>query len=252
VTPPKAANLDLDALTGFDRSPAAVGRRLRTERERKGIGVRELSRRIGVSASLISQVELGKATPSVGTLYAFVQELDMTMDELFTGETSSRTGVHRGHDGPSAAVATGGPVTMPSNVAQLPIPGVPLDGSPLVRGDQRQSIHLGSGVTWQRMNPQTDPGVDFLYVIYDVGGASAPEQSLIRHSGREYGHLLEGLLGVTVGFETYELQPGDAISFDSAVPHRLFNMGDIPAKAIWTVIGRMDSRISPVEGQVRR
>jgi mannose-6-phosphate isomerase-like protein (cupin superfamily) len=75
-----------------------------------------------------------------------------------------------------------------------------------------------------------------------VGGASAPEQSLIRHGGREYGHLLEGRLGVTVGFETYELEPGDAISFDSTMPHRLFNAGDVPARAIWFVIGRQDSR----------
>ena len=50
-----------------DRDSNSVGRRLRKERERQGIGLRELARRVNVSASLISQVELGKATPSVGT-----------------------------------------------------------------------------------------------------------------------------------------------------------------------------------------
>jgi transcriptional regulator with XRE-family HTH domain/quercetin dioxygenase-like cupin family protein len=246
VNAPKPSPGVLDDLTEGESSPTAVGRRLRAARERKGIGVRELSRRVGVSASLTSQIELGKASPSVGTLYALVRELGMTMDELFTAEYGSSAVVHRGQGAGSVDGTVHPGRTMPPNVALLPVLNAAPTGGPLVRADERQSIHLGSGVTWQRMNPQSDRGVDFLYVIYEVGGASAPEQSLIRHSGREYGHLLEGRLGVTVGFQTYELHPGDAISFDPATPHRLFNMGDIAAKAIWFVIGR-DSPVTSAE-----
>jgi quercetin dioxygenase-like cupin family protein len=60
----------------------------------------------------------------------------------------------------------------------------------------------------------------------------------MRHSGHEYGTVVEGTLGVTVGFETHELQAGDSISFDSSTPHRLFNAGDVTAIAIWVVVGR--------------
>jgi len=52
-----------------------VGTRLRAYRERAGIGVRELARRVGVSPSMISQIETGKTQPSVSTLYAVVSEL---------------------------------------------------------------------------------------------------------------------------------------------------------------------------------
>jgi transcriptional regulator with XRE-family HTH domain len=228
-----------------------VGRRLRAERERQKIGLRELSRRLGVSASLISQIELGKATPSVGTLYSMVQELNMSMDVLFFDADGQGTGhAPRRREAPALVDAT--PATTersstrpPSELLGRLDEDAPYARSdmPLVRADDRQVIHLGSGVTWERMNQDSDAGVDFLYVTYEVGGASAPEQSLIRHGGREYGHLLEGRLGVTVGFNTYELEPGDAISFDSTMPHRLFNTGDVPAKAIWFVVGRQDSRI---------
>ncbi|HEY1593809.1 MAG TPA: cupin domain-containing protein, partial [Thermoleophilaceae bacterium] len=61
------------------------------------------------------------------------------------------------------------------------------------------------------------------------------------HAGREYGLVTSGALKVTVGHEEYELLPGDSICFDSAVPHRLENMGDEPARAIWLVIGRAGS-----------
>jgi mannose-6-phosphate isomerase-like protein (cupin superfamily) len=60
----------------------------------------------------------------------------------------------------------------------------------------------------------------------------------MRHSGYEYGHVVSGRLGVTIGFDTYELGPGDSISFDSTMPHRLFTVGREPAHAIWFVVGR--------------
>jgi transcriptional regulator with XRE-family HTH domain/quercetin dioxygenase-like cupin family protein len=221
-----------------DIDTASVGQRLRAERERQKIGLRELARRVNLSASLISQIELGRATPSVGTLYAIVTELNLSLDELFFeatgGEAPRRQGVDE-HDPSHPPIRTVTPLA----------PRAPVEApNPVVRTSERQSIHLGSGVTWERMSPPTDHGVDFLYVVYEVGGASAPERSLIRHGGREYGHLLEGKLGVTVGFDSYELLPGDAIAFDSTTPHRLFNTGEVPAKALWFVVGRDDTRVT--------
>jgi len=45
-----------------------IGDRLRAERTKAGISQRELARRLGLSASLISQLESGLSKPSVGTL----------------------------------------------------------------------------------------------------------------------------------------------------------------------------------------
>jgi transcriptional regulator with XRE-family HTH domain len=213
------------------RGPETVGSRLRVERERQGISLRELARRLDVSASLISQVELGRATPSVGTLYAIVNELGISLDEVFDrapvdgdgfggGRTQALTSVHPGRSFKGA--------------------------EPVVRHDERKAIQLDSGVRWERLTSVTEDGVDFLFVDYDVGGASCADDSLMRHAGREYGHVTEGRLGVTVGFETYELGPGDSISFNSTTPHRLFNAGDVPARGVWFVVGRGgDARMSP-------
>jgi transcriptional regulator with XRE-family HTH domain len=217
-----------------DRKSESVGRRLRAERERQRIGLRELARRVNVSASLISQVELGKATPSVGTLYSIVNELGMSLDELFFDADNAPKAV---------VVETGG---LPNGGSQL---GALLDGDvapharaldPVVRSDERKAIQLDSGVRWERLTPVSEHDTDFLYVIYEPGGASCPEDALMRHAGKEYGHVLEGRLDVTVGFDTYELGPGDSISFDSTMPHRLHNPGDVPAEGIWFIIGRRD------------
>jgi transcriptional regulator with XRE-family HTH domain len=217
-----------------ERGPDSVGSRLRAERERQRISLRELARRLDLSASLISQVELGKASPSVGTLYAIVSELGMSLDELFFEDASGAPAAPRGR-ATLGLVRPGetDPPRVATEAAQL-----------VVRHDERKAIQLDSGVRWERLTSVTESDVDFLYVVYDVGGASCAANSLMRHAGREYGHVIQGRLGVTVGFDTHELRPGDSISFDSTVPHRLFNAGDVPVEGIWFVVGRNgDSRL---------
>jgi transcriptional regulator with XRE-family HTH domain/mannose-6-phosphate isomerase-like protein (cupin superfamily) len=210
-----------------------MGARVRAERLRQEIGVRELARRVGVSASLVSQVELGKASPSVGTLYAIVNELGLSLDELFFEHPPA---TREARPGP----ARSGPGTVPAGDGadhEMPV-------DPVVRRGGGKAIQLASGVRWERLAPETPQDVDFLHVVYEVGGASCPPDSLIRHSGREYGHVLSGRLGVTIGFENYELGPGDSVSFESSMPHRLFTIGNGPVEAIWFVVGRRgDPRI---------
>src|SRR5437763_16764450 len=72
--------------TERDLQPSKIGARLREERERRGVSLRELARRVGVSPSLVSQIELDRVNPSVSTLYALVTELGMTMSAVF-GDT---------------------------------------------------------------------------------------------------------------------------------------------------------------------
>lgn len=211
--------------------PRLVGSRVREERLRQKIGVRELARRVGVSASLISQVELGKASPSVGTLYAIVSELSLSLDELFF-ESAGRAG--GGGSGAGEAVSGGGN----GDGSRMGSPTAGEGAGPVVRRDAGKTIQLATGVRWQRLTQETPHDVDFLDVTYPPGSESCPADSLMRHSGREYGHVVSGRLGVTIGFDTYELGPGDSVSFESSEPHRLFTLGSEPVRAIWFVVGR--------------
>jgi mannose-6-phosphate isomerase-like protein (cupin superfamily) len=60
----------------------------------------------------------------------------------------------------------------------------------------------------------------------------------MRHHGREYGYVMSGTLGIQIGFQEYEVGPGHSIAFDSTTPHRLFNKGNVPVRAVWFVVGR--------------
>src|SRR4029453_2323975 len=192
-----------------------LGARLREERERAQISQRELARRLGVSASLISQIESGQSKPSVSTLYGIVTELGVSLDDVI-----------RVHEGGLTETT---PVGAESEDAA---------GGPVVHAAERHVVELDSGVIWERLTSHQHEDVDFLHVIYDVGGSSAPDERLMRHSGREYGYVLSGRLGVQLGFERHELGPGDSIAFDSTTPHRLWNLGDEAVHGVWFVVGR--------------
>jgi len=194
---------------------AYLGARLREARLRQDIGVRELARRVGVSPAHISQIEKGKADPSATTLFAIASELRLSLSEIaFAGPTSSADGPLPGDQSPAS----------PDDVVQHPA--------------NRPRVELGSGVSWERLAPTADPDIDFLYLVYGVGGESAPANALLRHSGREFGYVLSGRLQVTIGFDTHELAPGDSIGFECTTPHRLATVGDEPVHAIWFVVGR--------------
>jgi transcriptional regulator with XRE-family HTH domain len=192
---------------GRAEAASPLGVRLREERDRLGLSLRELARRLDVSPSLVSQIETGKTQPSVRTLYAIVSELGVSVDEMFA-------------------------------VAEPPAGEADSSAGPVQRAGDRRVIDLESGVRWERLTPWHDPDVDFLYAIYEVGGASSSDGTLLRHNGREFGIVLSGRLSVTVGFEEHVLGAGDSISFDSGTPHRLRNDGDEIVHAIWVVLGR--------------
>ena len=56
-----------------------LGRRIRAERVRQGMSLRGLAREVGVSASMISQIETAKSQPSVSTLYAITSTLGISI-----------------------------------------------------------------------------------------------------------------------------------------------------------------------------
>lgn len=203
-----------------------MGDRLRAARRRRHFSLRDLAGRLGLSPSLISQVETGRAKPSVSTLYAIANELDVSLDELLFND-AGRAG--RGaSDAGERIVPIAPPPAAPGSSTVLPVQ----------RAADRKVIRLASGVVWERLTTNSVPGIDFLFVTYEVGGASSPEHEFQRHGGHEWGFVVSGKLGVTIGFDEHELGPGDSISIDSTVPHRLYNRGTVPVHGIWFVLGR--------------
>jgi transcriptional regulator with XRE-family HTH domain len=185
-----------------------VGARLRQAREEQGISLRGLAAGIEVSPSLLSQIENGLARPSVGTLWALVNELGVSLDRLFD-------------------------VPPPS-----PPPESRQNGGPAVqRAGERQVIELSGGVRWEQLDASNDSEVVFAFVSYEPG-MDVEGRPTARHRGREYGYLVSGRLVIEVEDRRVEVGPGDSVSLDSSRPHRFSALGKEPARAVWFNVAR--------------
>src|SRR5690348_1019485 len=218
-----------------------VGALIRRERQRQGLSLRELARRVGVSASMLSQVETDRTRPSVSTIYAIATELGISIDALLSDRDAA------GLDAADAGAVTEGGGASEVNAdtgttGSRRGPSLGELGCQLVSPENRRKLELESGVTWELLSDLLPHLVDFMYVTYEPGGRSSSSGKLMRHTGTEFAYLLRGKLKIQVGFDEYVLQAGDALAFDSSEPHLLVNEGAEPAEGIWFVLGR---RLTP-------
>ena len=187
-----------------------LGGRLRAERLGQGIGLREMARRLGISASALSQIETGKAQPSVSKLFDIVNLLGVSVDGLLAGDDGPQVVVTRGQEGFFS----------------------------LQRAGEHETLELESGVHWSRLTAGSYPGVEFLHVEYQPGACSSREGTL--HAPRRPGVRLPAVRPAAGRRRLRPLRAGagDSISFPATTPHRLSNDGDEPAHAVWCILGR--------------
>ena len=190
-----------------------ISDRLRQARVANQMTLRGLAGRIGVSPSLISQIETGKVKPSVNTLYALAVELGLSVDEILFGDETTPSGE----------------VTRDTDVTVC-----------VQRAGSRASVEMAPGVVWERLTGVSEAGVDFLHIVYAPGSESVPTDAPHRHRGREWGYVVSGTLQVDVAGTTHLLEAGDSIAYSSSDSHRLSNPGTTDATAIWFILGRRD------------
>lgn len=171
-----------------------VGARIRAMRLRQQLTLRDVAERTGVSVSMLSMLERGVSTASVGTLVAVASALGVHMHDLFAHKDGA-------------------------------------DASPVTRLSEQTVVRLGAGTTRRVAHNDTVAGLELAVNEYELGGASGP--SATHHDGREFGVLISGQLTIELDGESHVLEPGDVIAYSSDRPHRIANTGDEPAVAVW-------------------
>jgi transcriptional regulator with XRE-family HTH domain len=195
-----------------------IGDELRRVRVSRKLSLRSVASAVGVSASLLSQVETGKTQPSVSTLYALVNHLGISLDGLMKGmsqsdgETPDGAGYEDGHHG----------------IVQ--------------RRNENPLIEMENGVVWERLADGGREDADPLMVTYEPGSSSSVEGKMMRHDALEYGLIIEGTLTLRIENEVHEIYPGDSFSFDANRLHMYENNSAKPARGIWFVIGNKDAK----------
>ena len=183
----------------------AIGERLAEHRTRRGVKVSALARQIGVSPSLISQIERGQSRPSVSTLFALAEALDVPVDVFF------RNGEAAPPSAPRELVA--------------PREGQRQDRY-AVRHHQRAGIDIEGGVRWERLTPAPLDDVEFMELIYAPGAES--NSALYRHPGFEMVLVFERPAGHLRRVRALRARPRrqHGVPVDASAPLREPGRGD--------------------------
>jgi transcriptional regulator with XRE-family HTH domain len=175
-----------------------LGERVLALRRQRGLMLRHVSERTGVSVAMLSMIERGRSNPSIGTLHALADAFGVRMSELLHSIE-------------------------------------PPDQHSIVRRAENQEvIRAGSGVERRIMIDDAVRGYELAENRYEPGTAS--NRAPLHHQGYEFGFVLEGQLEVTVGDRVYVARTGDAIQLDSSLPHRFRNPGPHVTRTLWVNI----------------
>jgi transcriptional regulator with XRE-family HTH domain/quercetin dioxygenase-like cupin family protein len=256
-----------DTLT---RGPTGLGRRVAAYRIARGMKVTQLAREVGVSSSLISQIERQQSQPSVSTLFALAEALDVPVDAFFeeghaasaaesaardwtgrragksvegeagrrsadsgtdAGEAGRRAGDSAAGAGDSARHWAGGRVGDSAGGRRSRSADDGGSGEGyVVRRGERSIIEIEGGIRWERLTPLPLDRMDFLEIVYEPRSESHPQ--LYRHPGIEMLLVLQGRLDIHIGFRRHELSAGDSMHFPSSLPHRYVNPTDEETRAV--------------------
>lgn len=221
------------------RHARAIGEKLRAVRHRQQLSLRELADKAEMSASMLSQIETGKAYPSVRSIYNIASALAVPVDYFFpdlgsAAETAREPDLNPAGEMTASEMREATVNRASDGAAAEAAPHAP--SAPVVHAGTRPMIELRGGVTWARLTALAEAGAEFLEIAYAPAATSGANMS--HHEGREFGLVLEGELVVELGFESHTLRTGDSIIFDSTTPHRLTNAAAHAMRALWVVLNQ--------------
>jgi transcriptional regulator with XRE-family HTH domain len=173
---------------------AAIGLRIRELRQARRMTLQALAATTNLSASMLSLVERGRASPSIGSLVVIASALGVTMSDLIVCEPLS-------------------------------------DEKLVVRAADQRAVETAQHVVRRLLREDPARGVSIAINEYEpqTGNAESP----VTHDGFEYGYILEGKLTVEVDGVSYQLEGGDLIAYSSRRPHRFWNHGRKKVRTLW-------------------
>ena len=175
----------------------AIGRELRALRQQQGLTVADLAQRAGLSGGMLSKIENGQAQPSLTTLQALAQALQVPLTAFFRGYEETRPAIH---------VKAG--------------EGVETERTGTRAGHQYNLLgHIGSNSSGVIVEP-------YLITLTTASDTFPTFQ----HEGMEFLYMLEGAVDYRHGDRIFPLRPGDSLFFDADAPHGPEVLVSLPAR----------------------
>ncbi len=189
-------------VTTKESAAVDVGYRLRVLREERGVSMRSLARRSGLSANALSMIERSLTSPSVSTLSKLANALEVPIMAFFRKEPDRQSVV-------------------------------------FCKASDRNRIDFNLGF-WEGLGSEYFSGrLEAFLLTLEDGGASGPHGMI--HTGYEFVFCLDGKVEYEVDGQIFQLEQGDSLIFAANMLHRWHNMTNKPSNLIVLISGFEDS-----------
>lgn len=183
----------------------SLGSNIRQFRLAKKLTMKEVADAVGVTVSLISQIENDKANPSINTLLSISNVLGENIAHFFNEYSDSANAFVTRHQ------------------------------------DLKPTGSTDNGRVQYYLTHKNLTELSVLRTVWEPGASTykTPEHDHPSQSGYEFGYVLRGKLSVDIEGSAYLLEQGDAITFEAEKIHNLTNVNDGVTETIWVVIPGM-------------
>jgi len=175
-----------------------VATSLRELREARGISMRTLATKSGLSANALSMIERGKTSPSVSTLYKLADALGVSITAFFGTESEKKQVV-------------------------------------FLKSDERKRMSFTRGVFEGLGGAQFSGRVEPFMLTLESGASSGLHG--IVHTGHEFVFCLRSKLEYQVDKKIYQLEAGDSLLFASRLQHKWKNPSNTVTTALIIISG---------------
>ena len=178
---------------------AAIGGRIRELRQLRGLTLQALADASGLSTSMLSLVERGRASPSIGSLIVIASALGVTMSDLL-------------------------------------VQGADAEEKIVVRAAEARVVETAEHVVRRLLREDRSRGISV--AVNEYAPHTGSTEHPISHDGFEYGFVLDGELTVEVDGTRHILQGGDLIAYSSRRRHKIWNHGESKVRTLWINLDR--------------
>lgn len=172
-----------------------LGSKIRIAREARGMLLKDLATKCSVTGSLLSQVERGLANPSLNTLRAVAQSLDVPLVSFFEDTAST--------------------------------------GRVLRRGERAHLTLPGGSALYELLSPRTARHLEVAVMELQPGQWSIDRP--MSHRGEEVSWIVFGSLELEMDQDIVVMSEGDSVLIPEGVAHRWYNLGDTLAKVAFSI-----------------
>jgi len=174
-----------DIVTTLPREMDEIGIRIKNIREEKGLSLDELSKLTGFDVDLLSNMEENRIQPQLGTVIKLSKALDSAFGRIVSGVGDKLYSVTRKNERTKISRST-------SHKGEKQVYTY-MSLAPEVKGRHMESliVHLEEN----------------------------PEDEMSVHDGEEFIYVLEGLVALKIGTDSFILEPGDSVYYLSTTPH---------------------------------